>query len=1062
MYIRDIYLGDFGIFSREKITDLDPGLVVIGGGNRAGKTTFMQALRHLGYGFPRDGSLPSPADEYEVAVSIVRGEGERELELKLTGYGRPHLAAAGAGTGAADSGGAGKPAGGEAGAASGGGGPGSAAGGGKGAQAGSAEGAAPEAGAQPTAGEQPEKGIIPDTARELYGGLDRFTYRQLFTISLEELRKEPEGVSGQEERQRLQAVLLGAGLSRMVELPRLARRYERRARDIAGKYGRPDVGQLKPYHQQIREAEEERQEALEQVEKYRQVEEEIEDLEQKREETEEEIAELQRDQLRLDVLENNFDALEESRELAVRLERHPGRSHAGSEVEYSAPRRRKAESLLENWRELREDFREKRQKFSTALPSDTAAHKASASPEYPAGSETPAGTDDPAESSNNLERVRSLLMERSGEIEDFHARLSGLKERVNSLRERRRQLRQRRLSFREEAASISPELADAPGKLEDIPADMIEREKLARAGEVRSRCRDELARLEQEESEIEQELNSLLASRNELKSQAAAAGRARRYTAAGLAGSVLLAAIALLVEPAAAALRFGGLAAAALVLAVSISFQLGRRRRSRQAEERLQELKSRREDLDDRLEDIRAEMRSLRSELVPAENYLEKCRRQLGLEEEKEDDISPSLLLNYYSSVAQLKGDYRRLEQEEDELASAEEKLTSELQELAGILGNLEKSMKGSFFSPPGSENLLEQSGRIFSALESAAELLEKARDLTASRSRLDELEARIRKNFADAGGIAEAADAGGVTDAADAADSILTTYIERAEKALDFRELKERQKNLEKQLQDTLKSSQRLSSAFPRGLTDLRELFAEYSSAAGAAAQREELAAELEELRSELAEITDRLSSLRHRRQELASPESLHSAQARLDRARSEMRGLAEEFARNQTISFLLRRVRERALDRAEEELLNPAADLLKEMTGGEYSDIEPDQEEGDFRAVTSQSGSPLPPDLLSRATREQLYLAVRFSRIREIEPPLPVILDDTLVNFDREHLSQAAAIITRLARRNQVFVLTCHPELIRMLEGGQHWLLERGEFARMSQGELEERLSE
>mgnify|MGYP001409752486 CR=1 FL=1 len=53
MKIRRLFIKDFGIFHNELLEDIAPGLVVIGGHNRAGKTTFLELLRYLPFGFPR-------------------------------------------------------------------------------------------------------------------------------------------------------------------------------------------------------------------------------------------------------------------------------------------------------------------------------------------------------------------------------------------------------------------------------------------------------------------------------------------------------------------------------------------------------------------------------------------------------------------------------------------------------------------------------------------------------------------------------------------------------------------------------------------------------------------------------------------------------------------------------------------------------------------------------------------------------------------------------------------------------------------------------------------------
>ena len=56
MRIKRLHIGDFGILQNQTLDDLTPGLVIVGH-NRAGKSTFMQVLRLLGYGIS-GGTIP--------------------------------------------------------------------------------------------------------------------------------------------------------------------------------------------------------------------------------------------------------------------------------------------------------------------------------------------------------------------------------------------------------------------------------------------------------------------------------------------------------------------------------------------------------------------------------------------------------------------------------------------------------------------------------------------------------------------------------------------------------------------------------------------------------------------------------------------------------------------------------------------------------------------------------------------------------------------------------------------------------------------------------------------
>ena len=74
-----------------------------------------------------------------------------------------------------------------------------------------------------------------------------------------------------------------------------------------------------------------------------------------------------------------------------------------------------------------------------------------------------------------------------------------------------------------------------------------------------------------------------------------------------------------------------------------------------------------------------------------------------------------------------------------------------------------------------------------------------------------------------------------------------------------------------------------------------------------------------------------------------------------------------------------------------------------------------------------------------MSRGTREQLYLALRFGLILEFgehAERLPVVVDEALINFDPERARYAAEAFARLAETHQVLVFTCHHFIVDLFE--------------------------
>lgn len=68
-----------------------------------------------------------------------------------------------------------------------------------------------------------------------------------------------------------------------------------------------------------------------------------------------------------------------------------------------------------------------------------------------------------------------------------------------------------------------------------------------------------------------------------------------------------------------------------------------------------------------------------------------------------------------------------------------------------------------------------------------------------------------------------------------------------------------------------------------------------------------------------------------------------------------------------------------------------------------------------------------------LSKGTAEQLYLSLRFGFIQEFtktNEPLPIMMDDILVNFDPKRFDACCEALQSLSAEHQVLYFTCHPD--------------------------------
>ena len=114
-------------------------------------------------------------------------------------------------------------------------------------------------------------------------------------------------------------------------------------------------------------------------------------------------------------------------------------------------------------------------------------------------------------------------------------------------------------------------------------------------------------------------------------------------------------------------------------------------------------------------------------------------------------------------------------------------------------------------------------------------------------------------------------------------------------------------------------------------------------------------------------------------------------------------------------------------------------AAKVLSEITAGTYDDV---RISGDLEPVVMDkaTGMLVEKDFLSGGTVDQLYLALRLavaSKLFEEMEPLPLLLDETLAQYDDRRMQQAMDYLAELPQ--QILLFSCQKreiEAVRELE--------------------------
>ncbi len=115
--------------------------------------------------------------------------------------------------------------------------------------------------------------------------------------------------------------------------------------------------------------------------------------------------------------------------------------------------------------------------------------------------------------------------------------------------------------------------------------------------------------------------------------------------------------------------------------------------------------------------------------------------------------------------------------------------------------------------------------------------------------------------------------------------------------------------------------------------------------------------------------------------------------------------------------------------------EMIATVSRLLGQMTEGRYVEFDRTGGGKHHILIRQADGVERTADQLSTGTREQLYLAIRLAYVLhycERNQPLPIVIDDALVNFDDRRARQTLTALAGIAPSAQVLFFTCHAHMV------------------------------
>jgi uncharacterized protein YhaN len=200
-----------------------------------------------------------------------------------------------------------------------------------------------------------------------------------------------------------------------------------------------------------------------------------------------------------------------------------------------------------------------------------------------------------------------------------------------------------------------------------------------------------------------------------------------------------------------------------------------------------------------------------------------------------------------------------------------------------------------------------------------------------------------------------------------------------------------------------------------------------------------EALTTQAEELDRELKDALQRRGALVEQQRTTAADQSLAIKHIELDLVEQQIKTAVAAWRERAAVSLFLERIRQEYEQHRQPETLREASNYMSQLTSGKYTRIWTPLAH-DILFVDTADGQSLPVQVLSRGTREQLFVSLRLALVaaygrRGIH--LPMILDDVFVNFDAGRTRIACAVLKEVAKQgHQLLVFTCHEHVWRMFQ--------------------------
>lgn len=188
-----------------------------------------------------------------------------------------------------------------------------------------------------------------------------------------------------------------------------------------------------------------------------------------------------------------------------------------------------------------------------------------------------------------------------------------------------------------------------------------------------------------------------------------------------------------------------------------------------------------------------------------------------------------------------------------------------------------------------------------------------------------------------------------------------------------------------------------------------------------------------LDDIKAERAEIIKLQGDTERRRRELEESADIPGLETTVEGLRTDLGSALHRWRVRTLATTLVRDTLAQFTRERQPQVLAEASRMFERVTGGRYQRVLRSADEEGIVVIDSDGRAKSPEDL-SRGAAEQLYLCLRLGLAEEFSrraEPIPLVMDDVLVNFDPVRRRATARLLLEFAERHQILLFTCHPEI-------------------------------